>query len=301
MLIFGSNMHVTNETKNMLKSHFDMKDIGEANFILSMKITKVCDRIFLDQSHYANKILRKYNFHDHKSVATPFDSSVHLFPMNNDDDIFNQKDYASIIGSLHYATDCTRPDIAYAVGVLSRFTIKPSKDHWLAIERVMRYLIDTKSYDLFYKKYSAVIEAFSDADWNTLSGDSLSIIGYIFTLGSGAICWKSKKQTIIANSTMEAELIALASTSEKANWLRDLLHEIPLWEKPIPPILNHCDSNATICRVKNCYYNGKFRPIRRKHSIVRSHLSSSIITVDYVKSNDNLADSFTKGLAQDRV
>ena len=83
----------------MLKNHFDIKDLGEANFILSMKITKTCDEIFLDQSHYVEKILRKYNFHDHKSV-----------------------------------------------GVLSRFTSKPSRDHWLAIKRVMRYLIGTKSY-----------------------------------------------------------------------------------------------------------------------------------------------------------
>ena len=96
-------------------------------------------------------MLRKYNFHDHKSVATPFDSSVHLFPMNNDDEIFNQKNYASIIGSLRYATDCIKPDIAYAVKVLRRFTNKPSKDHWLAIEQVMRYIIGTKSYGLFYK------------------------------------------------------------------------------------------------------------------------------------------------------
>ena len=137
--------------------------------------------------------------------------------MNNDDGIFNQKDYVSIIGSLHYAIHCTRPDIAYAVGVLSRFTSKPNKDHWLAIERVMRYLIGTKNYGLFYKKYPAVIEGFSDTDWNTLSGDSLSTTGYIFTLGSDAVCWKSKKQIIIANSTMEIELIALASISEKAN------------------------------------------------------------------------------------
>ena len=71
--------------------------------------------------------------------------------MNNDDEIFIEKDYASIISSLHDTTDCTRPDIAYAVGVLSKFTSKPSKDHWLAIERVMRYLIGTKSYGLFYK------------------------------------------------------------------------------------------------------------------------------------------------------
>ena len=132
----------------------------------------------------------------------------------------------------------------------------------------MRYLIGTKSYGLFYKKYPIVIEAFSDADQNTLSGDSLSTTDYIFTLGCGAICWKSKRQTIIDNSTMEAELIALASASEETNWLRDLLYEIPPWVKPIPPILIHCDSTATIGRVKNRYYNGKFRPIRRKHSTV---------------------------------
>ena len=108
--------------------------------------------------------MRKYNFRNHKSVATPFDSNVHLFLVNNDDEIFNQNDYASIIGSLRYATDCTRPDIAYAVGVLSRFTSKLSKDHWFAIERVMRYLTGTKNYGLFYKKYLAMIEGFSDAD-----------------------------------------------------------------------------------------------------------------------------------------
>ena len=94
---------------------------------------------------------------------------------------------------MRYVTDCTRPDIAYVVGVLSRFTSKPSRDHWLAIERVMRYLIDTKSYGLFYKKYPAVIEALSDANWNTLSSDSLFTTGYIFTLSNGGICWKSKK------------------------------------------------------------------------------------------------------------
>ena len=100
---------------------------------------------------------------------------------------------------------------------------------------------------------------------------------------------------------MEAELIALASASEEANWLRDLLYEIPLWKKLIPPILIHCDSTAAIGKVKNHYYNGKFTPIRRKHNTVQSYLSSDTITMDYVKSNDNLADPFTKALAKDRV
>ena len=77
-----------------------------------------------------------------------------------------------------YATNCTRLDIAYVVEVLSRFTNKPSKDHWLAIEQVMRFLIGTKSYGLFYKKYLAVIEVFRDSDWNTSLGDSISILEY---------------------------------------------------------------------------------------------------------------------------
>ena len=100
---------------------------------------------------------------------------------------------------------------------------------------------------------------------------------------------------------MEAELIALASASEEANWVRDLLYQIPLWEKLIPPILIHCDSTTAIGRVKNRYYNGKSKPIRRKHSTMRSYLSSGIITVNYVISNDNLAGPFTKALAKDRV
>ena len=93
---------------------------------------------------------------------------------------------------------------------------------------------------------------------------------------------------------MEAELITLALASEEANWLRDLLHEIPLWEKPIPPILIHCYSTATIGRVCNRFYNGKSRPIRRKHNTVRSYLSNGIINIEYVKSCDNLVDPLTR-------
>ncbi|KAK4589918.1 hypothetical protein RGQ29_020479 [Quercus rubra] len=159
-----------------------------------MKITKTRDGIYLEQSHYFEKILKKYNYHDCKHVVTPFDSSVHLFPVNNDNDVVNQKEYASIIGSLRYAIDCTKPDnIAYAIGVLSKFTSKPSRDHWQAIEQVMKYLFGTKLHGLFYKKYLVVLEGFSDADWNTLSGDYLSTTGYIFTVDDGAIGWKSKK------------------------------------------------------------------------------------------------------------
>ncbi len=96
------------------------------------------------------------------------------------------------------------------MGVLARFTSKTNFEHWNAITCLMRYLKRTAHYGLLHQKYHVVIEGYSDTDCNTLSGDSLSTIGYVFTLGGRAICWKSKKQQFIAKSTMEAELIALA-------------------------------------------------------------------------------------------
>ncbi|XP_071710976.1 secreted RxLR effector protein 161-like [Rutidosis leptorrhynchoides] len=203
-----------------------MKDLGEANVILGIKITRSEKGISLDQSHYIEKILKKYNYFNCKPACTPFDLSVKLF--KNTGDSVRQFDYVSIIGSLRYPTDCTRPDIAYVVGLLCRFTSRPGIEHWHAIERVMRYLKRTMNLGLHYNKFPTVLEGYSDADWNKLSDDSKATSGYIFNIVGGAISWKSKKQTILAQSTMESELIALATASEEASWLRSLLAEIPL-------------------------------------------------------------------------
>ena len=120
LLIFGSNLHIIKKIKDMLSSYFDMKDPGEANFILDIKITKIYDDIFLDRSHYIEKILKKYNYTDCKHMATLFYSSVHLFSVKNENDIINQKEYANLMGSFYYTIDCTKPGITYEVKVLSR-------------------------------------------------------------------------------------------------------------------------------------------------------------------------------------
>ena len=219
----------------------------------------------------------------------------------NTGDGVRQTEYASIISSLRYATDCTRPDIAYVVGLLCRFTSRPSIEHWNAIERVMRYLKRTMNLGLHYKKFPVVLEGYSDADWNTLSEDSKATSGYIFNIAGGAVSWKSKKQTILAQSTMESEMIALATASEEVGWLRSLLAEIPLWERPIPTVLIHSDSTAAIAKIQNRYYNGKRRQIRRKHSTVREFLSTGAVRVDHVRSDENLADPLTKGLPREKV
>ena len=113
----------------------------------------------------------------------------------------------------------------------------------------MRYLKRTMNLGLHYEKFLVVLERYSDGDWNTLSDDSKATSGYIFSIIGGKISWKSKKQTILAQSTMESEMIALAIVSGEADWLRNLLPDIPLWEKPIPVVIIHCDSTVTIAKV----------------------------------------------------
>ena len=114
-----------------------------------------------------------------------------------------------------------------------------------------------------------VLEGYSDANWITDSEESKSISGYVFTLAGATVSWKSSKQTCIARSTMESEFIALDKAGEEAEWLRQFLEDIPIWQKPVPAICIHCDNQAAISRAKNVIYNGKSRHIRRRHNTVK--------------------------------
>ena len=299
MLIFGTNMIGINETKEYLSSMFKMKDLGEADTILGIKVRKHSGGFSLSQSHYIEKIVNKFNHLGFKEVNTPFDPSVKLTA--NSGRAVAQLEYASAIGSLMYAMHCTRPDIAFAVCKLSRYTSNPSVEHWKSISRIFGYLKKTKNLCLFYNDYPAVLEGYTDASWMTSVGDNQSTSGMVFTLGGGAVSWASKKQTCISHSTMESEFIALAATGKEAEWIRNLLLDIKLWPSPVPPISIYCDSQATLSRAYNCTYNGKSRHISLRHEYVRHLIQDSVITIVYVKTNKNLADPFTKPLAREVV
>lgn len=154
---------------------------------------------------------------------------------------------------------------------------------------------------LHYSRFPDVLEGYDDAYWNTLSDESKATSGYIF-IAWGVASWKSKKQTILVQSTMESKMIELANASIEASWLRSLLAEIPLWEKPIPPdVLIHCDSTTTIAKIENRYYNGKRRQIRINHSTVRDYISKGVVRVDHVSTDENLVNPLTKWLAREKV
>ncbi|XP_072076502.1 secreted RxLR effector protein 161-like [Arachis hypogaea] len=212
-----------------------------------------------------------------------------------------QLEYASAIGSLMYAMHCTRPDVAFAVCKLSRFTGKPSNQHWKAITRVFGYLKKTINLGLHYSDYPAVLKGYSNASWITNLSDNKFTLGWIFTIGGGAISWASKKQTCITHSIMEAEFVALSVAGKKAEWLRNLLYDIKLWPQQTTAISIFCHSESTMSRTYNKVYNGKSRHICLRHEFVRQLIDDGVITITYVRSQGNLADPLTKGLSRDKI
>jgi hypothetical protein len=242
-------------------------------------------------------ILNRFGYSDFKASPTPYDPSLKL--RKNRGQEIDQLKYSQIIGSLMYLAGATRSDISFAVSKLSRFTSNPGSDHWYALERVMRYLKGTSTYGLHYTGYTAVLEGYSDSNWISDADESKATSGYIFTIGGAAVSWRSRKQTILTKSTMEAELVALESATTEVEWLKELLMDLPMVAKPVPAILLHCDNQSVITIVGNAKENSKFsRHVKRRIKSVRHLRNTGEIAVEYINTTRNLADPFTKGLAR---
>jgi hypothetical protein len=161
----------------------------------------------------------------------------------------------------------------------------------------MRYLKGTTSYEIYYAGYPKVLEGYSDSNWISDVDEIKATIGYMFTLGGGAVSWKSCKQTILTRSTMEAELTSLDTATVEAEWLRELLMDLVV-EKPLPAILINCNNQTVIAKLNSSKDNMKSsRHMKRRLKSVRKMRNSEVIALDYVHTAKNLADPFTKGLS----
>ena len=195
-----------------------------------------------------------------------------------------------------YLMNCTRPDIAYAVGRLSLYTQSPNQDHWTVVRRVLKYLRGTINYGLCFSGFPSFLERFSDANWILDSDEMKPTSGYVFILVGSAVSWKSDKQTCITRSIMEAKFIVLEKASSEVEWLRNLLVDIPLWMRPTLSVSIRCDSQITIAKAKSKIFNGKYMHIRLRHNIVQQLLETGVISLEFVRSKLNLADHLTKSL-----
>ncbi|KAL2252265.1 UNVERIFIED_CONTAM: Retrovirus-related Pol polyprotein from transposon TNT 1-94 [Sesamum indicum] len=301
ILLIGSCLDIIIETKSFLKNKFEMKDMGEANVILGIKLTRSTDGIAISQSHYVEKIIEKFGYQNSGIAKTPYHPSVALFK-NESGVSVAQLRYSQIIGSLQYLANGMRPDISFSVSKLARYTSCPDKTHWGALDRVLRYLKGTVSLAIHYGRFPVVLEGYNDASWIAKNSGSNRCSGYVFTLGGGAVSWKSAKQTLITRSTFEAELRALDTNGTEAEWLFWLLSQLPVVNQPLSPIVVHYDSQTTIAKVRSRKYNQKTkRHIQVRLKSIRALVSDRVTGIDFVATKDNVADPLTKGLNLSQV
>ena len=222
IVLAGKSDRKMSEVKNALASRFDVKDMGELHYFLGVKIIQD-GKVWIGQPAYAESILQKFSMENAKPVSTPVDTGTKLVKATEESDSVDQALYQSAVGSLLYLLIGTKPDITYAVSNVANFCANPSKQHWTAVKRILRYLKGTTGLgllSLYSKDGSKDCVGYSDADWAGDIDDQKLTSGYLFQICVAAVSWRSKKQKCVALSTAEAEYMALASAAQEAVWIR---------------------------------------------------------------------------------
>ncbi|GKV04797.1 hypothetical protein SLEP1_g16905 [Rubroshorea leprosula] len=227
------------------------------------------------------------------SVTTPVDKGVKLVKDPGGRSV-DSKLYKQIVGSLMYLT-ATRPDIMHGVSLISRYMEHPKEFHLQTAKRILKYLCGTEDFGLFYKKGDQTdLAGFTDSDYAGDLDDRKSTSGFVFMLGSGAISWSSKKQPIVTLSTTKAEYVAATSCACQAIWLRRIMEELELNQHEATSI--YCDNNSAIKLSKNPILHGRSKHIHVRYHFLRNLVEDGTIELIYCKTEDQVADIFTKPL-----
>lgn len=301
MLIASRDKSLISRLKVQLSNEFDMKDLGEAKKILGMEIhrDRQIGKLYLSQKKYIAKVLDRFSMNDSKSVSTPLASHFKLSedqcPKTEDqmEQMYNVP-YSSAVGSLMYAMVCTRPDLAHAISVVSRYMHNPGKDHWNAVKWILRYLKGTSDLGLIFdtsKASSEIIIGYVDSDYGGDLDHRKSLSSYIFTVCGCAVSWKSSLQSVAALSTTEAEYIAATEGVKEAIWLRGLVLELGLSQEVLPVF---CDNQGAIDLTKNNRYHERTKHIDVKHHFIRDIVAAGEVVIHKIHTTENPADMLTK-------
>ncbi|KAJ9561697.1 hypothetical protein OSB04_006857 [Centaurea solstitialis] len=264
--------------KTWLSKCFQMKDLGEAAYIVGIKIYRNRSRrlIGLSQGTYIDKILKRFKMDESKKGFIPMQHGIVLSkaqcPVSSEDqDKIKLIPYASAIGSIMYAMLCTRPDVAYSISVTSRYQQNPGEAHWVAVKNILKYMRRTKEMLLVFGRSEDEISVtcYSDASFQTDRDDYKSQSGYVFTLNGGAILWKSSKQDTIADSTTEAEYIAASDAAKEAVWLRNFISDLRVVASISRPIDIYGDNSRAVAQAKEPREHHKSRHVLRKFHLIR--------------------------------
>ncbi|XP_028236682.1 uncharacterized protein LOC114416002 [Glycine soja] len=296
LLVTGSSKEDIIVFKGRIMDEFEMSDLGELSYFLGIEFVSTSKGIFMHQKKYAEDILKRFNMMDCNSVITPTETGIKL-QIDGDEKEVNPTLYKQIVGSLRYLCN-TRPDIAYYVVLISRFMEKPKTPHFLAAKRILRYVKGTLDLGILYpysqKNIEGEVFGYSDSDWCGDKDDRKSIAGYVFKFGTSPISWCSKKQSVVALSTCEAEYIAAAMAACQALWLEALMEELNL--RNCSPMRLLMDNKSAIDLAKHPVAHGRSKHIETKFHFLRDQVNKEKLELEFCRSEDQVADILTKPL-----
>ena len=305
ILLAASDRGLLHDVKNYLSSNFEMKDMGEASYVIGIEIFR--DRsqgiLGLSQKAYINKVLERFKMESCSLSPVPIQKgenfSLSQCPKNDlEHKEMDNIPYASLVGSLMYAQTCTRPDISFAVGMLGCYQSNPGLFHWRAAKKVLRYLQGTKDHMLTYRRTSNLeVVGYSDSDYAGCKDTRKSTFGYLFLLADGAISWKSGKQSVIATSTMEAEFIACFEAIVQSLWLRNFINGLSIIGTIAKQMRIYCDNAAAVFFSKNDRYTKGAKHMDLKYLYVKEEVQNQRVQIVHIGTHDMIADPLTKGLA----
>ncbi|GKA75207.1 retrotransposon protein, putative, ty1-copia subclass [Tanacetum coccineum] len=276
------------DVKSYLGRSFAMKDLGDAAYILGIKIYHDRSKrlIGLNQSAYIEKILKRFYMENSKRGTIPMQEKLKLSKSQ---------------GSIMYVVRCTRPDVAFAQNMTSRFQRIGLRKHGVAdYKNILKYLRNTKDMFLVYggnMERQLRVSCYTDAGYLTDADNLKSQTGYVFVLNGGAVDWKSTKQSIFATSSTDAEYIAAFDASKEAVWIRKFISGLGIVPTIEEPISMYCDNTGAIAIAKDDGVTKGARHFRAKVHYLRETIKMGDVRIEKIDTDDNLADPFTKALA----
>lgn len=275
---------------------FQIKDVGEPTYFLGLQLQRdrEAGKIWLGQPKYARDMLERFGMSACRPVTSPMELNLHL--SRSETPAGDEIPYAELVGSLLYLTTNTRPDLAFSVGVLSRFVSNPSAVHWRAAKRVLRYLAGTLDRGVVYQRGGPGVEAYTDADYAGETDTRKSTSGTVVLMCGGAVVWRSKLQTVVAASTCEAEYIAAAAAAKELLWVRKLLGEMA---GQVQRIRLYGDNQSSLVLMKQHTpgASGRTKHIDVAYNFVRHRVMQGDIEPVFVGTEEMKADILTKALS----
>jgi hypothetical protein len=308
-------MYTIDRIKNEFKNRYKMKDMGSIDHILGCTVDRNSTGEYsISQQQYAKDVIFKYFPDSILSKNNPTDVNVILSTSMNavsdtDIEFMNNIPYREAIGSLLWLSMGTRPDITYAVSQVAKFNSDPGPQHWKAVKRIFQYVQQTVGYSIQFKSCSDktaitrfinmdAIKGYVDADHARDPDSRRSVTGYLFLLADGPVSWNSKQQSSVALSSMEAEYMAASAACQEAVWLDRVLRE--LGSTNDNTIILYEDNKSCIQFSKNNSIHKRSKHIDQRYHYIRELVAENRVRLEYIPTEDNIADILTKPLASDR-